>query len=94
MEGEAKRLFQHLEEGEHRKKKAKTNESGGESKASAWSSGPAPPEGEVPRSRGGVPMAADSGDSAPEIAKRKIGDSEPEDGEDQRDKKSKTGEER
>ena len=73
---ETERLFEHLEEEESKQKKAKTSESCGDSKAGASSSGPATSEEEVPRSRGGVPMAADSGDSVPEIVKRKIGDSE------------------
>ncbi len=38
-------------------------------------------------------MAMDSGDRVQEIVKRKIGDSEPEEGEDSRDKKNKTGKE-
>ncbi len=83
--------FEHLEETENKKKKAKTRESSGERKASASSSGPAAPEGEIPRSRGGVPMFADSGDSVPEMAKRKIGDSGQGESEEMKENKNKTG---
>ncbi len=76
VEHETERQFEHLEEEENRKKNAKTSENSGESKPSASSSGPAAPEEEAPKSRGGSPMAADLGDSVPETAKRRIGDSE------------------
>ncbi len=81
------RLLEHLEEEESEQKRAKTSESGGASKAGASSSRPETSEEEVPSSRGGVPMAADAGDSVPEIAKRKIGDSELGESEDPKDNK-------
>ncbi len=67
LDRETGRLFEYMdEEEENKKKKAKTAERSGESEASASSRGPAAREGEVPRSRGGVPTTADSGDSAPD----------------------------
>ncbi len=74
---ETERLLEYPEEEQSKKKKAKASESGGDSKASASSSGPATSEVEVPRSKGGVPTAADAGDSLLEVAERKIGDGEP-----------------
>ncbi len=74
---ETERLFEHLEEEESIKEIARASESSKDGKPSASSSGPATAEKEVPRSRRGAPMARDSGDSVPETAKRKIGDSEP-----------------
>ena len=59
----------------------------------ASSSGPAVEQEAVPRSRGGVPMAMDSGDSVQETVKRKAEDGEREVGEELRDKKNKTGKE-
>ena len=88
---ETERLFEHLEEEENQKKRARASESDGDSKPSASSSGPALAEEQVPRSRGGVPMATDSGDSRQEAAKRKIGDSEPGLREDSKGKQNKTG---
>ncbi len=82
-----------MEEEESGKRKANASESGGDSKAGASSSGPATSEEEAPRSRGGVPTTADSGDSISEIAKRKIGDSEQGVSEDPKDDKNKTGKE-
>ncbi len=76
MARETKRILEHFEEEESEKKKAKTGEIVGDSKAGASSSGPATSAEEAPRSRGLFPMAVDSGDSVPEIVKRKIGDSE------------------
>ena len=64
-----------------------------DSKADASPSGPATSEGEAPRSKGGAPTAADSGDCAPETAKRKIGDSEPGECADPKDKKNNIGKE-
>ncbi len=93
LERETERLFERLEEEENKQKKARASESSGESKASASSSGPATPEREVPRSRGGVPMSADSGDSVPETAKRNIGDSGQGESEESKEKKNKTGKE-
>ena len=90
---ETERLFEHLEEEDSKDKKAKVSESSGDGKAVASSSGPAPSRGEAPRSSGGVPMAADSGDGVAETVKRKIGDSEPGEGEDSKDKKNITGKE-
>ncbi len=76
---ETERLLDYLEEEENKKKKARASEGSGDGKPSACkpsasSSGPA--AAEVPRSRGGAPMAMDSGDSVPETAKTKIGNSE------------------
>ncbi len=71
---ETERLFEYLEEEENKKKRANISEEKGESMPSASSSGPAVAQGAVPRSRGGVPMATDSGDSAQEIVKRKAED--------------------
>ncbi len=68
----AERLFEHLEEKESKTKKAKASEDSGDSEASASSSGPVTSEGDAPRSKVGVPMAAGSGDSVPEVATRKI----------------------
>ena len=68
---ETERLFEYLEEEENKKKRARASEGEGDSKPSASSSGPAPAEEKVPRSRGGVPMATDSGDSRQEAAKEK-----------------------
>ncbi len=45
----------------------------------------------MPRGKGGFPTAADSGDSVPEVLKREIGDSEPFESEDPRDKNNRTG---
>ena len=59
LERETERLFEYLEE-EENKKKAKASEDQRESMPSASSSGPAAAQENVPRSRGGVPMAADS----------------------------------
>ena len=70
--------------------KDKVSEDRGESKPSASSSGPAVAQGAVPRSRGGVPMAMDSGNSAQETVKRKAEDVEQEVGEDLKDTKSTT----
>ena len=90
---EKERLFEHLEEEENKKKRTKMSEESGESKPSASSSGPAPAEETVPRSRGGVPMATDSGDSVQETVKRKAEDGEREVGEELKDKKNRTGKE-
>ena len=90
---EKERLLEYLEEEENKKKEARAIEGDGDSKPSAASSGPAPAEEQVPRSRGGVPMATDSGDSRQEAAKRKVGDSEQGESEESRDKKNKTGNE-
>ncbi len=90
---ETERLFEHAQEEENKERKARASESSVDGKPSASSGGPATAEGEGPRIRGGVPMAMDSGDSVPETAKRKIGDSEPGESEDSTDKKSKTGQE-
>ncbi len=86
-------LFECLEEAEKEKENEKTSEVSGDSKAGASSSGPATTEREAPRSKGGVPMAADSGDRFPETVKRKLGDPEPRESEDSKDKKNKTGKE-
>ena len=89
---ETERLFEHLEEEEENKKrKTKVSEESGESKPSASSSGPAAAKETVPRSRGGVPMATDSGDSVQETVKRKAEDGEREVGEELKDEKNKTG---
>ncbi len=79
-----------MEEFENERKYRKTSEINGDSSASASSGGQAASTGEVPRSRGGVPIG---GDSATEATKRKNGDSEPGEGEDPKNKKSKTGKE-
>ena len=55
---------------------------------SASSSGPAAAQETVPRSRGGIPMATDSGDSVQETVKRKA-----EDGEQAQGKKKRSKEE-
>ena len=75
----------------NQEKKVKTSKSSGDGKPSASSSGPATAEEEVPRRRGGVPMAMDSGDKIPETAKRNIGESEPGESEDSKDKKGQDG---
>jgi hypothetical protein len=65
-------LFEYLEEEESKKKRARASEDNGDGRPSASSSGP-DVEGEpVHRSRGGGPMATDSGDSVPETAKKKL----------------------
>ena len=69
------------------------SESSGDGTAGASSSGPAASEGEAPRSKGGVPTTADSGDKVPETVKRKIGDSDAGVVEDAKDKNRMTGEE-
>ncbi len=61
----------------------------GDSKVVASSSGPATSKEEVPRSRGGAPRAADSGDSAPAIVKIKIGAGEQGESEDPKSKNNK-----
>ncbi len=71
---ETERLFEYLEEEENKKKRTKVSEESGESKPSASSSGPVAAKETVPRSRGGVPMATDSGDSVQETVKRKAED--------------------
>ena len=91
---ETERLFEYLEDEENKNKQARTGEDNGDSKPSASSSGPEVAKEAVPRSRGGVPMALDSGDSLQETVKRKSGDGEHEESEDMREKKSKTGKER
>ena len=65
LERETERLFEFLEEEEKKKT--------GVSEPSASSSGPAPAQERVPRSRGGVPMATDS-EIHGEVHKRKAGD--------------------
>ncbi len=85
---ETARLLEHLEEEESKSKQTTASERSGDIRAGASSSEPAPSEREAPRSRRGVPMAADSGDSVPETVKTKIGDSEPEEGGESKDKKS------
>ena len=90
---ETERLFEHLEEEENKKKRAKVGEESGESKPSTSSSGPATAREIVSRSRGGVPMATDAGDVVPETVKRKAEDGEREVGEETKDKKNKTGKE-
>ena len=90
---ETERLFEYLEEEENKKKRTKVSEESGESKPSASSSGPAAAQETVPRRRGGVPMATDSGDSMRETVKRKAEDDEQGAGEDLKDKKNKTGDE-
>ena len=91
MELEAERLFEYWEEEENRKKRARASEGHGDSKPSASSSGPTGPEETVPRSRGGVPMATDSGDSVQESVERKAGDSEQGVGEKLKDKRTRQG---
>jgi hypothetical protein len=88
---ETERMFEYLEEDENKKKKENMSDDKGESMPSASSSGPALAQGAVPRSRGRVPMATDSGDSAQETVKRKAEDVEQEAG--MKDKKNKTGKE-
>ena len=90
---ETERLFEYLEEEENKKERTKVSEESGESKPSASSSGPAAAKETVPRSRGGDPMATDSGDSVQETVKRKAEDGEREVGEELKDKKNKTGKE-
>ena len=90
---ETERLFEHLEEEENKKKRAKVGEESGESKPSTSSSGPATAQEIVSRSRGGVPMAKDSGDVVPETVKRKAEDGEREVAEEAKEKKNKTGKE-
>ena len=85
-------MFEYLEDEEDKKKRAKMSEDKGESMLSASSSGPAVAQETVPRSRGGVPMSADSGDSVPETVKRNIRDSEQ--GESKNQKTRKTRQER
>jgi hypothetical protein len=85
---ETERKFEYVEEEESKKKKAKASECSGDSEAGASSSGPATAEGEVLRSKAGIPITADLRDSVPETAKRKIADSEPRESEDSKDKKN------
>ena len=86
LEREAERLFDYLEEEENKKKITKMSVESGESKPSASSSGSPAAKETVPRSRGGVPMATDSGDSVQETVKRKAEDGEREVGEELKDK--------
>ncbi len=85
MSPETERLVAYLKEEESNEKKANTSDNGGYSKTGASSSGPATSE-EAPRSRGGVPMTTDSGDSLPEIVNRKIGEVEQREREDPKGK--------
>jgi hypothetical protein len=79
LERENERLFEHLEEEEKKKAGASTKEKENKEKKtgvsvpSASSSGPATAQQNVPRSRGGVPMATDSGVGVHENEKRKAG---------------------
>ena len=73
-------MFEFLEEEEKKKTGASEQKIGGSegkktgvSEPSASSSGPAPAQERVPRSRGGVPMATDS-EIHGEVHKRKAGD--------------------
>ncbi len=75
-----------------KKHKAKASESAGASKAGASSSGRATSEEEALRSVGGAPIAAESGDSVPGVARRKIGDSTQRESEEQRGKNNKRAE--
>ena len=99
LERENERLFEYLEEEEKKKAGASAKEKEdkekktGVSAPSASSSGQATAQENGPRSRGGVPMATDSGVGVHEIVKRKAGDVGQEVGEDMKDKKNKTGEE-
>ena len=88
LERETGTLLEYLEEEESKKKRARASEGNGDGKPSASSSGPAVAEEAVPSSRGGVPMAMDSGDSVQEIVERKIGDREQGGGEDSKEKKN------
>ena len=87
-------MFEYWEEEERKKTGASDPKTGasedkttGVSEPSASSSGPAPAQERVPRSRGGVPMATDS-ELHGEVHKRKAGDVVEED---MKDKKNKTG---
>jgi hypothetical protein len=86
---ETERLFEYLEE-DSKKKRARASEDNGKSRPSASSSGPAVAREAVPRSKGVVPMAMDSGDSVQETVKRKAEDGEREVGDELKDKKNKT----
>ncbi len=86
---ETKRLFEFLEEEEKRKTGASEDKKTGVSEHGASSSGPAPAQERVPRSRGAVPMATES-EIHGEAHKRKAGDVAEED---MKDKKNKTGKE-
>ncbi len=85
------RLLEHSEGGVGGEQKEEVKDKREQSSTS--SSGPAAPQGGGPRSRGGVPMSADSGDSMPETVKRKIGDSEQGYSEESKGKKNTTGKE-
>ncbi len=65
-------LLEYLAEEKSKTNKSKASESSGDTKAGASP---------------GVPIAAESGDSVPEVAKRKIGDSEPGESEHPEDQK-------
>ncbi len=75
------------------RERAKVSQGSEDSKVGASSCGPATSGGEAPRSRGGAPIAPESGDSVPGVAKTKIEDSAQGESKDQKEKKNKTGEE-
>ena len=91
---ETERLFEYLEEEENKKKYTRASGDNGQSRPSASSSGPAVGQEAVPRSRGGVPMAMDSGDSVQETVNRKAEDGEREVGEELREKRTRQGKRR
>ena len=93
LERETERLFEFLEEEEKKKTGAGAGEQKtgasegmktGVSEPSASSSGPAPAQERVPRSRGGVPMATES-EAHGEVHKRKAGDVAEEDMKDKKE---------
>ena len=88
---ETERLFEYFEEEENKRKKATMSEEKGKNMPSASSSGPAPAQENVLRSRGGVPIATESENGVQE--KRKAEDGEREARDEARDNKNKTGRE-